>query len=71
MRRSLLFGICLIVAMLVILVRRWRAASAAARRVLTPMYLTGTVCMLAIGVGGDLLRVRRADRRRAVLRVRR
>ena len=46
---SLLFGICLIVAMLVILARRWRAASAAARRVLTPMYLTGTVCMLAIG----------------------
>ena len=35
--------------MLVILARRWRAASAAARRVLTPMYLTGTVCMLAIG----------------------
>jgi PAS domain S-box-containing protein len=46
---SLLFGICLIVAMLVILARRWRAASAAARRVLTPMYLTGTVCMVAIG----------------------
>ena len=32
---SLLFGICLIAAMLVILARRWRAASAAARRVLT------------------------------------
>ena len=46
---SLLFGICLIAAMLVILARRWRAAGAAARQVLTPMYLTGTVCMFAIG----------------------
>ena len=35
--------------MLVILARRWRAASAATRQVLTPMYLTGTVCMLVIG----------------------
>jgi hypothetical protein len=46
---SLLFGVCLIVAMLAILARRWRAAGAATRQVLAPMYLTGAVFMLVIG----------------------
>src|SRR3954452_431425 len=46
---SLLFGVCLIVAMLVILARRWRAAGAATRQVLAPVYLTGTVSMFVIG----------------------
>ncbi|HWH65705.1 MAG TPA: PAS domain S-box protein, partial [Gaiellales bacterium] len=46
---SLLFGICLIIAMLVILARRWQAAGVAAREVLAPVYLTGAVCMFVIG----------------------
>ncbi|HZI34530.1 MAG TPA: PAS domain S-box protein [Gaiellales bacterium] len=46
---SLLVGICLIVAMLVILARRWQAAGVAAREVLAPVYLTGAVCMFVIG----------------------
>ena len=46
---SLLVGVCLIVAMLVILARRWRAAGVATREVLAPVYLTGAVCMFVIG----------------------
>jgi PAS domain S-box-containing protein len=46
---SLLFGIGLIVAMLVILARRWQAAGAATRQVLAPVYLTGAACMFVIG----------------------
>ena len=46
---SLLVGVCLIVAMLVILARRWQAAGVATREVLAPVYLTGAVCMFVIG----------------------
>ena len=51
---SLALGIVIIVAILAILVRRWRAAAPAARRVLTPVYLTGAVCVVTIGVVATL-----------------
>ena len=51
---TLAIGIVLIVAILVILVRRYREATAAARRVLTPVYVTGAVCVVTIGVVATL-----------------
>ena len=47
---SLGIGVGLITAMLVILARRWMAATAASRRVLTPMYATGAASMIVIGL---------------------
>ncbi len=47
---SLGIGIALIVAILVILSRRWRAASPALRRTLAPVYLTGALSVVTIGV---------------------
>ncbi|HET7429646.1 MAG TPA: PAS domain S-box protein [Gaiellales bacterium] len=47
---SLGIGIALIVAILVILGRRWRAASPALRRTLAPVYLTGGLSVIMIGV---------------------
>jgi PAS domain S-box-containing protein len=46
---SLGVGIALIMAVLVILARRWRAASPALRRTLAPVYLTGTLSVVMIG----------------------
>jgi PAS domain S-box-containing protein len=46
---SLGIGIALIVAILVILVRRWRAASPALRRTLAPVYVTGALSVVMIG----------------------
>jgi PAS domain S-box-containing protein len=47
---SLGLGIALIAAVLLIVVRRWRAASPAFRRTLAPVYLTGGICVITIGV---------------------
>ena len=47
---SLGIGIALIAAILVILIRRWRAASPALRRTLSPVYLTGGLSVVMIGV---------------------
>jgi PAS domain S-box-containing protein len=47
---SLGVGIALIAAILIILVSRWRAASPALRRTLAPVYLTGAIAVVTIGV---------------------
>ena len=53
-------GIVLAVCILWILVGRWRSATAAARRILAPVYLTGAICLVTIivlavvSVGGDV-----------------
>ncbi|HEX3455296.1 MAG TPA: PAS domain-containing protein, partial [Gaiellaceae bacterium] len=44
-------GIVFFLGVVVVAVRRWRAATPAMRRVLKPVYLTGGVSVAAIGVG--------------------
>ncbi|HET7380324.1 MAG TPA: hypothetical protein VFJ24_09810, partial [Gaiellales bacterium] len=41
-------GVVLAVCILWILVGRWRSATAAARRILAPVYLTGAICLVTI-----------------------
>jgi PAS domain S-box-containing protein len=45
-----LVGLAFMVAVAVILARRWRAATAPARRVLTPVYVGGVAAVLLLGV---------------------
>jgi PAS domain S-box-containing protein len=46
-----LAGVVLAVAVVTILLRRWRAAKPAARRILGPVYLSGGVTILFLGIG--------------------
>jgi signal transduction histidine kinase len=43
-------GVCLVVSVLVILVRRWRRATAGQRRLLVPVYSAGAAVMLLLSV---------------------
>ena len=47
---AVIVAVPLVVAVLVTLIQRWRAASAARRRVLGPMYLTGAVAIAVLGL---------------------
>ena len=50
---SSIVGVGIVIAIIVVLVRRWRRASPALRRALAPVFLTGgaSLAMLAIGAG--------------------
>ena len=47
---SLAFGLALVAATVVVLIRRWRAATVTVRRELKPVYLTGVVALAALAV---------------------
>src|SRR5262249_61492870 len=44
-------GICIFVGLFVLLAVRWHRASAARRRVLTPVYLSGGAAVVFLGIG--------------------